>query len=43
VDAVELRVVANEIDEPDRAKWRFEEAFAVLAETLPRAVAGARA
>jgi futalosine hydrolase len=43
VPAVELRVVANEIDEPDRAKWRFEEAFAVLAETLPRAVAGARA
>jgi futalosine hydrolase len=40
VPAVELRVVANEIDEPDRAKWRFEEAFARLAETLPRAVAG---
>jgi futalosine hydrolase len=43
VPAVELRIVANEIDEPDRSKWRFEEAFAALAETLPRAVAGARA
>lgn len=40
VPAVELRVVANEIDEPDRGRWRFEEAFAKLAETLPRAVAG---
>jgi futalosine hydrolase len=43
VPALELRVVANEIDEPDRAKWRFEEAFATLGEALPRAVAGARA
>jgi hypothetical protein len=39
---VELRVVANEIDEPDRALWRFEDAFAKLGETLPRAVAAAR-
>jgi nucleoside phosphorylase len=43
VPAVELRVVANEIDEPDRARWLFDEAFAKLAETLPRAVAGAAA
>jgi futalosine hydrolase len=43
VPAVELRVVSNEVDEPDRARWRFEEAFARLAETLPRAVAGALA
>ena len=41
VPAVEVRVVSNEIDEPDRARWRFEEAFALLAETLPRLVAGA--
>jgi futalosine hydrolase len=41
VPAVELRVVANEIDEPDRSRWLFEEAFAKLAETLPSAVAGA--
>lgn len=43
VPAVELRVVANEIDEPDRANWRFDDAFALLAELLPRAVAGASA
>ena len=36
VPAVELRVVSNAIGEPDRAKWRFEEAFAVLGETLDR-------
>ena len=41
VAAVEVRVVSNEIDEPDRARWRFEEAFSLLAATLPRLVAGA--
>ena len=40
VPAVEVRVVSNEIDEPDRARWRFDEAFATLAEVLPRLVAG---
>jgi futalosine hydrolase len=43
VPAVELRVVSNEIDEPDRALWRFDDAFAKLAETLPRLVAIASA
>lgn len=43
VPAVEVRVVANEIDEPDRAKWRFDEALATLAERLPRLVAVASA
>jgi futalosine hydrolase len=43
VPAVELRVVANEIDEPDRTLWRFDDAFAALAQTLPRLVAGAAA
>jgi futalosine hydrolase len=43
VPAVELRVVANEIDEPDRALWRFDDAFATLAAALPRLVAGAAA
>ena len=38
VPAVEVRVVSNAIDEPDRALWRFDEAFAKLAETLPRLV-----
>lgn len=43
VPAVEVRVVANEIDEPDRAKWRFDEALAKLAEILPGLVAVASA
>jgi len=43
VPAVEVRVVSNEIGEPDRALWRFDDAFAKLAETLPRLVAVASA
>ncbi|MDQ3066504.1 MAG: hypothetical protein M3R12_05045 [Actinomycetota bacterium] len=43
VPAVEVRVVSNEIDEPDRALWRFDDAFATLAEVLPRLVAVASA
>jgi hypothetical protein len=39
VPAIEVRVVSNEIDEPDRALWRFDEAFAALGELLPRLVA----
>ena len=39
VPAVEARIVSNEIGEPDRALWRFNEAFATLAETLPRLAA----
>jgi nucleoside phosphorylase len=39
VPAVEVRVVSNAVAEPDRALWRFEDAFAKLAETLPRLVA----
>ncbi|MES1248265.1 MAG: hypothetical protein ABUS54_11410 [Actinomycetota bacterium] len=36
VPAVELRVVSNSPDEPDRSKWRFEEAFAALDEAVGR-------
>jgi nucleoside phosphorylase len=36
VPAVELRVISNAIDEPDRAKWRFDEAFELLGATLDR-------
>jgi nucleoside phosphorylase len=43
VPAVEARVVANEIAEPDRSKWRFDDALAALAEVLPRLVAVASA
>lgn len=44
VPAVEVRVLANAIGEPDRSLWRFEEAKALLAESLPallREVVGA--
>jgi futalosine hydrolase len=36
VAAVELRAVSNLIDEPDRGKWRFDEAFAALADAVAR-------
>jgi futalosine hydrolase len=36
VPAVELRAVANEVDEADRARWRFDEALDLLAEALER-------
>jgi futalosine hydrolase len=43
VPAVEARVVSNEIDEPDRSLWRFDDAFAALEQALPRLVATAAA
>jgi futalosine hydrolase len=43
VPAVEVRVVSNEIGEPDRALWRFDDAFATLGEVLPRLAAVASA
>jgi futalosine hydrolase len=39
VPAVEVRVVSNAIAEPDRARWRFADAHAALADALPRLVA----
>ena len=38
VPVVELRAISNEIEEPDRARWDFAGALAVLAAALPRAV-----
>ena len=35
IPAVEVRAVSNEIDEPDRARWRFDDALAALEEALP--------
>jgi len=35
IPAIEVRVLANAIGEPDRSLWRFDEAKAVLAELLP--------
>jgi futalosine hydrolase len=36
VPAVELRAISNSPDEPDRSKWRFEEAFELLGAALDR-------
>ncbi len=40
VPAVEVRAVANEVDEPDRARWRFDDALAALEGALPRLLVG---
>jgi futalosine hydrolase len=39
VPAVEVRAVSNQIEEPDRAQWRFDDALAVLAAAVPRLLA----
>ncbi|HET8893991.1 MAG TPA: hypothetical protein VFM96_07845 [Gaiellaceae bacterium] len=39
VPAIELRAISNDVDEPDRNKWQFEEAFAALGEAVPKLVA----
>jgi len=36
VSAVEVRAVSNELDEPDRARWRVDDAVAALGEAVPR-------
>jgi predicted 5'-methylthioadenosine/S-adenosylhomocysteine nucleosidase len=38
VPAVELRAISNAVDEPDRAKWRFDDAFALLENAVARVV-----
>ncbi len=35
VPALELRAIANDVEEPDRARWRFDEAYASLAVAVP--------
>jgi nucleoside phosphorylase len=39
VPAVEVRAVSNEIEESDRARWRFDDALAALDAALPRLLA----
>jgi predicted 5'-methylthioadenosine/S-adenosylhomocysteine nucleosidase len=34
VAAVELRAISNAVNEADRSKWRFDDAFALLAEAV---------
>jgi futalosine hydrolase len=38
VPALELRAISNEVGEADRAKWLFEEAFAVLGNAVNKLV-----
>ena len=38
VPAVEVRVLANAVGEPDRTRWRFDDAHDALAAALPRLV-----
>lgn len=42
VPAVEVRAVSNEIDEPDRARWRFDDALQALELALPKLLAELR-
>ncbi len=42
VPAVELRAISNAVDEPDRAKWRFDDAFALLEDAVARVVPALR-
>ncbi|MBM4187834.1 MAG: hypothetical protein FJ206_11065 [Gemmatimonadetes bacterium] len=39
VPAIEVRAIANAIEEPDRARWRFDEAFAAIVAATPVLVA----
>jgi futalosine hydrolase len=38
VPALELRAISNDPDEPDRGRWRFDDALAALREAVPRLV-----
>ncbi len=39
VPVLEIRVVSNEVEEPDRALWRFDDALAELARVTALAIA----
>jgi nucleoside phosphorylase len=36
IPALEVRAISNEIDEPDRTRWHFDDALAALEAALPR-------
>jgi nucleoside phosphorylase len=42
VPALEVRAIANDIEEPDRARWHFDEAFAAITAATPRLVEAVR-
>jgi futalosine hydrolase len=35
VPALEVRAIANEVEEADRSRWRFDDALRALAESVP--------
>lgn len=35
VPAIEVRAISNTVEERDRAKWRFDEAFAAITAVTP--------
>lgn len=39
VPAVEVRAISNEIDEPDRGRWQFDDALAALDDAVPKLLA----
>jgi len=42
VPAIEVRAIANEIEEEDRARWHFDDAFAAITAATPRLVSALR-
>lgn len=38
VPAIEVRAISNDIEEQDRSRWRFDEAFAAITAATPRLV-----
>src|SRR5579862_2476097 len=42
VPALELRAISNAVGEPDRARWRFDDALAALADAVDRLVPALR-
>lgn len=38
IPAIEVRAISNAIEETDRARWRFDEAFTAIAAATPRLV-----
>jgi hypothetical protein len=35
VPAIEIRAISNDIEEPDRARWHFDEAFTAITAVTP--------
>ena len=42
VPAIEVRAISNEIEEPDRARWHFDAAFAAITAITPQLVRALR-